>query len=187
MSTKRETILLSAEHRFYAAGFHATGIDDIVADSKTTKTTLYRNFPSKTALVVATIEKRDREYMDYLAAGVPAANRGLGAFVLAIVHRHADWLTHDTFRGCYFIKALGEFIEHEPAIVRAVTDHKQRLRQFLLDNLAAAGHPQPEKASLDLTIALEGATQTALSFDPSLITERLKAQVCLLLGIGEAS
>ena len=55
MNPKKEKILAVASELFFEHGFHATGIDTIVAQSGITKKTLYYHFPSKAELILAKV------------------------------------------------------------------------------------------------------------------------------------
>ena len=55
----RERILETASEMFYRDGIRAVGIDAIIARSGVAKMSLYRNFPSKDALVAAWLEDRN--------------------------------------------------------------------------------------------------------------------------------
>src|SRR6516162_9521809 len=55
----RQRILETASEMFYRDGVRAVGIDAIIARSGVAKMSLYRNFPSKHALVAAWLEDRD--------------------------------------------------------------------------------------------------------------------------------
>ncbi len=56
----RERILETASEMFYRNGIRAVGIDAIIARCGVAKMSLYRNFPSKDALVAAWLEDRDK-------------------------------------------------------------------------------------------------------------------------------
>ncbi|NWO04761.1 MAG: helix-turn-helix transcriptional regulator, partial [Alteromonadaceae bacterium] len=56
-SPKRDLLLDTAEQLFYREGFHATGIDRIQAESGVAKTTMYKHFASKDALIEAVLER----------------------------------------------------------------------------------------------------------------------------------
>jgi AcrR family transcriptional regulator len=45
---------------FYRDGYHATGIDRILADAGVAKMTLYKHFRSKEELILAVLEKRSQ-------------------------------------------------------------------------------------------------------------------------------
>ena len=55
----RQRILDTASEMFYRDGVRAVGIDAIIARSGVAKMSLYRNFPSKDALVTAWLEDRN--------------------------------------------------------------------------------------------------------------------------------
>ena len=56
----RQRILDTASEMFYREGVRAVGIDAIIARSGVAKMSLYRNFPSKDALVAAWLEDRNQ-------------------------------------------------------------------------------------------------------------------------------
>src|SRR5436309_14676220 len=58
----RQRILDAASELFYRDGVRAVGIDAIIARSGIAKMSLYRNFPSKDALVAAWLADRDAAF-----------------------------------------------------------------------------------------------------------------------------
>ena len=56
----RERILATANELFYREGVRAIGVDTVVERSGVSKTTLYRLFESKDALIAAFAAERDR-------------------------------------------------------------------------------------------------------------------------------
>ena len=57
-SNKRDQLLNTAENLFYREGYHATGIDRILAESGVAKMTLYKHFKSKDELILAVLDAR---------------------------------------------------------------------------------------------------------------------------------
>src|ERR1700752_523171 len=55
---KRDHLLATAFRLFYRDGYHAVGIDTILAEAKLAKVTLYHHFASKEELIVAVLEQR---------------------------------------------------------------------------------------------------------------------------------
>ena len=65
----RQRILDTASEMFYRDGIRAVGIDAIIARSGVAKMSLYRNFPSKDALVTAWLEDRNSVFLAALGQG----------------------------------------------------------------------------------------------------------------------
>ena len=55
-SGKRQHVVDTAYSLFKRNGYHATGIDRIIAEADIAKMTMYRHFPSKTDLIVAVLD-----------------------------------------------------------------------------------------------------------------------------------
>src|SRR4030095_10763344 len=55
-ASTREGLMDAAVVLFYVHGFHAIGLDRILADVGVTKTTFYNHFESRDALIVAVLE-----------------------------------------------------------------------------------------------------------------------------------
>ena len=58
-SDRREHLLDTALSLFRTGGFHATGIDKILAKAGVAKMTLYNHFRSKDELILAALRRRD--------------------------------------------------------------------------------------------------------------------------------
>ena len=61
----RERILATANELFYREGVRAIGVDTVVERSGVSKTTLYRLFESKDALIAAFAAERDRSNWEW--------------------------------------------------------------------------------------------------------------------------
>src|SRR5271165_2822404 len=61
----RSRLLSAATHLFCKNGINATGIDAIINEAGTAKTTLYKLFGSKTNLVQAVLEAEGRQWRDW--------------------------------------------------------------------------------------------------------------------------
>src|SRR5690349_8519459 len=57
----RDRILKTARDLFYKDGARSVGVDTVVAESGVAKTSLYRWFPSKDALIVAVLEQESKD------------------------------------------------------------------------------------------------------------------------------
>ena len=85
-ASARERILATANELFYREGVRAIGVDTVVERSGVSKTSLYRVFESKDALIAAFAAERNRAELV-----LPGKARLL--FILAqISPRLGDWL-----------------------------------------------------------------------------------------------
>jgi len=168
-ASKRDQLLATAERLFYEQGFHATGIDRIVAAAGVVRMTLYNHFASKEALIVAVLTARHERFIASLDAATASASPG--QVTRALVDAHGDWLEHYSLHGCIMAKAMGEFAEHSTGIyalaAAAKTDLLARL-DAAVERDGLSSHPGLARG---IFLALEGSntavallgTQTALT------------------------
>jgi AcrR family transcriptional regulator len=163
----RERILDAASEMFYRDGIRAVGIDAIIARSGVAKMSLYRNFPSKDALVAAWLEDRNGFFWrrwgeaETLRAGDP---RGQLEAILDMV---AATASNPKWRGCPFLNTGTEFPEpHYPA--RAVIlAHKCAVRERLRALATAARARDPDLLAQQLQLLIDGAYAIGQSLGPS--------------------
>src|ERR1700694_5437251 len=68
----RGRLLNAATHLFCKNGINATGIDAIIDEAGTAKTTLYKLFGSKTNLVHAVLESEGKQWREWFIASIEA-------------------------------------------------------------------------------------------------------------------
>src|ERR1700758_1061362 len=66
----RGRLLNAATHLFCKNGINATGIDAIIDEAGTAKTTLYKLFGSKTNLVHAVLENEGKQWREWFIASI---------------------------------------------------------------------------------------------------------------------
>lgn len=136
---RRELLLDTAERLFYRDGFHATGIDLIQAESGVAKTTLYKHFKSKDALILAVLERSSQRVMESLETQA-AANQGNGIRrILAPFEGLYSICEEPDFNGCLFNNAAAEFIYSNPEIRTLAARHMQWMQAFLARLLEEEG------------------------------------------------
>ena len=158
---KRHHIVETAYHLFKRDGFHATGIDKIIAEAEVAKMTMYRHFPSKVGLIVEVLDWRAERFncqLDQLAGAAMTP----GEKVAAILDWHERWFDSPDFHGCLFQHALAEFGEPAHAVFEAVARQKHalqlRLRDILVQSLPS---DRAEHIATTLFMLIEGATMLA--------------------------
>lgn len=165
------TLLDTAGRLFYDRGIAAVGVDTIAAETGVTKKTMYDQFGSKAALVVAYLEERDLDFRQRVERTI--ADRAGTDRVLAVFDALEAWMADRSPQGCAFVHAHGELVgspEH-PAheVIRA---QKAWLRQLFEDLLVAEGHEDPLSGATRLVVLIEGATVLrSISEVPDAVTE----------------
>lgn len=158
---KRRHIAETAYRLFKRDGFHATGIDKIIAEAEVAKMTMYRHFPSKEGLIVEVLDwraERFKRQLYQLAVAVMTPHEKIAA----IFDWHERWFESPDFHGCLFQHALAEFGEPAHAVFEAVTRQKHDLHQRLRDILAESlSDDRSENVATILFMLIEGATVLA--------------------------
>lgn len=158
----REKLLGAAARLFYAKGIAATGIDAVTAEAGVAKMSLYNNFASKDALVLAYLEARHREWLDLYEARLKDAASpadGIVAVFDAYIDHAAAAYGHG-FRGCGLLNAAAEMPADAPGRA-AVRRHKEQVEAILLDHLRRLGATDPAGMATHLSFLLEGAMSRA--------------------------
>jgi AcrR family transcriptional regulator len=112
----RDRLLAAAEDLFYRDGFHAVGLDRILAETEVTKTTFYNHFESKEDLIVEVLRARDPWWRKIFAERLrERAGDDPARQLHAIFDVLDEFIAADTFNGCMF----GERGGRVPATPRA--------------------------------------------------------------------
>ena len=135
-SEARHRILETAKRLFYAQGYLATGINQVIAESNVAKNTFYYYFPSKEDLCIAYLEARHEAWGGALREKVMSFKSPLKR-VLGIFDYLEDWLTDCRYRGCAFLNISSEVPDTEHRIRKKVTETKAGLHQEI-DKLVRA-------------------------------------------------
>jgi AcrR family transcriptional regulator len=114
-SKPRERILATAYDLFSRRGIRDVGIDEVIEKADVAKATLYRHFPSKDALVLAFLARREEQWTKgFVEAGARARGKTPEECLLAIFDVFHDWFASPEFDACAFINVLLEMgPEHE--------------------------------------------------------------------------
>ncbi|TXS52323.1 TetR/AcrR family transcriptional regulator [Streptomyces sp. t39] len=154
----QERALDAAESLFYRRGIQAVGMDAVRNASGVSLKRLYQLFPSKEALVLAFLQRRDERWRQALAHHVEA-HPAPDERILAVFDWLHTWFSEPDFRGCAFINSFGELGGISPGVAEQAMLHKRAFREYLAALVTAAGRP----ADLADHVALlaEGAMVTA--------------------------
>jgi AcrR family transcriptional regulator len=178
---KRDLLLDTAADLFYRDGYHAVGIDTILAEAGLAKMTLYHHFASKEELIVAVLERRGRAIGAEIAAAIAAAGTSPRKRLLAFFDWHEQWFERNDFNGCAFIRAVGEYPEARSPIHQAVAKQKQAARDRIELMLAAMEVPDPKSMAIQIHLLLEGAIVSAHTFGDSRIIKSVRDAALALI------
>lgn len=158
----RDRILNTARELFYKEGVRAVGVDTVVAESGVAKTSLYRWFPSKDALIVAVLEQEQKDrwagWDKTAAQSDPEPRARLRAHLTGI----ARYVSSSHFRGCPFMNVTAAFSdpEHPGRLVANEVMHELRRRlRGLVNNIE--GVRNPEELTEQLLLLVDGAFSSA--------------------------
>jgi AcrR family transcriptional regulator len=169
----RDELLAAAQRRFFAAGYHATTLDDVADDAGYTKGAVYSTFGSKAGLFLALFD----DIVDQRLAATRAIIDRDDADAEAILQALADQPVEE--RNARFLLLSIEFWVHaarEPALLDAFSERYRRLRTSLAE-LAPAGSPlDPQRWAL-VTLALSNGFALERLIDPEGVPGDLMADV----------
>ena len=158
---KRQHVIDTAYRLFKRGGYHATGIDRIIAEADVAKMTMYRNFPKKDGLIVEVLNYRGRRFeakLDDLVAKASRPEEKVGT----IFDWYARWFQSPEFHGCLFAHALAEFDTPGHPVFEAASaqknSFKKRLRRILEPAMPAQ---RVESVAAAIFMLFEGATLLA--------------------------
>src|ERR1700736_2574702 len=163
----RERILATASELFYREGIRAIGVDTVVERSGVSKTSLYRLFESKDALIATFAAEQDRLFwtrwdrMEEQHADDPRA------LLDALLSGIADRIGRPAFRGCPFFNLATEFPDpNHPGRVIAKSN-KEELRARLATIVAKLGVGDPNRVASQIALIINGAYVTGLVAKPA--------------------
>jgi AcrR family transcriptional regulator len=177
----RDRVLNTAADLFYEDGIRAVGVDRVVAESGVSKMTLYRHFPSKDELILATLRERDEPLRAVLESLARQAGSSPRDQLIGLFKKLELWFALPNFRGCRFTNATIEIANESAAIREMAQLHKAQIAAFLERLAREAGLTRPAELARELMIVYDGAIITAvLQGDPHVGRTAAKAARLLI-------
>jgi AcrR family transcriptional regulator len=161
----RDRILDTASELFYRHGYHAVGIDAIIARSGVAKMTLYRHFASKDDLIAAYLERSNAEFMAWIEEAIARVDNP-GAKLVATFDAVGKLATSAQCLGCTFQGAASEFPEMDHPGHRVALDHKRAVLARFAGLAREAGLRDPDGLAAELLLLMDGAWVAARMFGP---------------------
>ncbi len=161
--SKQEDILETATSLFSEFGYHAVGIDRIIAESKVAKMTLYKHFPSKDFLIESVLVRRDTMLRESIIDNLNKETTPL-LKLKSIFDWYSRWFQSEDFHGCMFIKATEEFSDVTSNIRKFSQDHKVWITDLMESLLKEVGVKKADAMAAHLIVILDGLTVQANMF-----------------------
>ncbi|MCF8481238.1 MAG: TetR/AcrR family transcriptional regulator [Rhodospirillum sp.] len=163
-SKPRERLIETSLRLFSTHGFHATGIDRILAEAGVAKMTLYRHFRSKDELILAALDRYETIFRAWLEGVLRHSDRPPDQRILDLFDKLSAWfgastLRELTFQGSMLTNAAAEFGQPGHPVHDAVAAHVRGLSSILEDTVSEAG--LPANLSNRLVVTMFGAVLLA--------------------------
>jgi AcrR family transcriptional regulator len=176
-----DRLLGAATRLFCKNGINATGIDAIISEAGTAKTTLYKLFGSKTNLVHAVLETEGKQWREWFIASVEAGGGSAQTKLTRIFPALKDWFREERFYGCPFINAVGEHDKDQKQFRAIAMKHKKVVLAYIEKLAAEMGAAEPEVLAHQLGLLIDGAIVAAMvSRDPG-VADTAGLAACSLL------
>jgi AcrR family transcriptional regulator len=163
----RGRLLSAATRLFCKNGINSTGIDAIISEAGTAKTTLYKLFGSKTNLVHAVLESEGKQWREWFIASVENGGGNAQAKLTRIFPALKQWFREERFYGCPFINAVGEHDKDLKQFRAIAMKHKKVVLAYIEKLAGEMGAAEPEMLAHQLGLLIDGAIVAAMvSRDP---------------------
>src|SRR3979411_1331303 len=157
----------TATRLFCKNGINATGIDAIINEAGTAKTTLYKLFGSKTNLVHAVLESEGRQWREWFIGAMESGGGDAQAKLRRIFPALKSWFGEERFYGCPFINAVAEHDKDQKQFRAIALKHKKVVLAHIEKLAGEIGAAEPEVLAHQLALLIDGAIVAAMvSGDP---------------------
>lgn len=180
-TTRRDHLLETAMKLFAERGYHATGIDTIIAEAGVAKMTLYNHFKSKDELIVAGLRQCTDQWLADFARMVEARAADPERRLLAIFDVLCEWHQSPDFCGCPFIKAANEFADESHPVYQAARDYVLRGRDYVASVARQANLREPDELAAELQLLMLGSTAAAQALGCGKSAQTAKAAASALI------
>lgn len=145
--TARDRIVETAAHLFESQGYAATGINQIIAESKTAKASFYDYFPSKELLGKEYLARYGQHHIA-LIRNLIARSASPGVFLSSWVKLIKRQLRSENLYGCPMANLRAQIGSESPLLVREIQKLTAQTLATLADYLQAEGLASDSKTAL---------------------------------------
>ena len=177
----RERVMRAAYDLFSRLGTRTVGVDAVIGEAGVAKMTLYRNFASKDDLILAFLERREKNWTH---GWVQAESRRRGQTpaqcLLAIFDLFGEWFARPDFEGCSFVTTLLEVTNRDSPVRQASVKHLANIRSYVCELATEAGVADPDAFARQWHILMKGSIIAAAEGDTQAAARARELGVLLL-------
>ncbi|SKA40794.1 transcriptional regulator, TetR family [Enhydrobacter aerosaccus] len=177
----RQRLLDAGMNLFCRYGINATGVDAIVAEAGTAKTTLYKIFGSKEGLIEAVLETEGQRWRDWFIAGIEAGDGPARERLRRIFPVLKTWFGDGRFYGCPFINAVGEHDKADDRMRTIAIRHKKIVLGHIEKLAAEAGAGDAVALAHQIGLLIDGAIVAAMVTQDSSVADAAEIAAGALL------
>jgi AcrR family transcriptional regulator len=152
---------------FYREGIRSIGVDTVVERSGVSKTSLYRLFESKDALITAFAAEQDRLFWVWWDRVEAQHADDPRALLDALLSGIAKRIRHPAYRGCPFLNLATEFPDDDYPGRVVARGNKEEMRARLAAILGKLGVGDPDRTASQIALIINGAYVTGLLAEPA--------------------
>jgi TetR/AcrR family transcriptional repressor of nem operon len=185
-----DQVLDAAMKAFWANGYEATSLADLVSVTGLHKGSLYQAFGDKHSLFVQTLNRYLQNIRQYKTQILQNADSPLGG-IRAVLHGFIDMSEADADcpQGCMAVKSLVEMAPHDAEVQRIMEDHKHVMKTMFESRIIQAqadgdmdADKSPQNVATLIMIFMNGlATEAAGPMELTEAHALLDAQLDALL------
>lgn len=163
----RERILKVATDLFNQNGVRAVGLQQVVDQSGLGKSLLYREFPSKDALVVAWLHEMRSVWWEATGKVIARYPDDPARQLLGIVEMVRDEVAANEYVGCVYHNTRSEFRDPQHPGHQESVQHAREIRKQLRDLARAAGANDPKQLGDAILLIIDGIYASGAVLGPS--------------------
>ena len=152
-----DKILIAAAELFYCNGFSQVSINEVIANSKVSRRTFYRYFPSKDELIVEVMRFQAKQWLKDFEEEVSKRASSPREMILSSLDVLLEWYESPEFHGCPFIKAALEVADISHPVNQIVVTARQSVRTYIFKLALEANIPKPEIFSQQYLLLMGGS------------------------------
>jgi AcrR family transcriptional regulator len=161
----RERVVSAAYPLFARRGVRDVGIEEIIRAAGVAKATFYRHFPTKEALVLAFLQRRDEVFgIAFLLDEIRQRATTPEERLLAIFDVFGEWFAREDYEACSFINTLFEMGARNP-VGRASLGYLANIREQIGLLAEEAGLREAEEFIRSWRILMTGSIISAAEGD----------------------